>query len=1684
MESSKKKSGGVEISKKNRSLDLKSLYESKFSEVRGSKKKVCDENDGESVKKKKRKSRKEIPLSSFESDAKKSRKEDVNGVKQELEFEQKSKDRSEGLHDIPLPLGNNGSSFNIPKRPRGSVRRKKLGSDQGSEPTRHSDSAGSAGEVKAEVTKSEDGEGPNDRLARVATTSSGNNCLSSVKSKRKVNGSNSKLKQKSDSKPTVKSSGSNVKLKQKTGAEEVKDNRNGESGSACHAEKEHNPVVNNKVAPPKRQQNNSRKKKDAVLSRGRGGVEAKAKKSQPSMGSSSDRLFVDFVDDDDDDEENLEQNAARMLSSRFDPSCTGFSSKKSSASQKADGLLFSSSSAQDSFTRRAKSFAGPSASADDKSRTLRPRRENAGKGVSRKRRHFYEILAQDLDPYWVLNRRIKIFWPLDESWYYGLVNDYNSETKHHRIKYDDREEEIVNLLDEKFKLLLLPSEVPDNSKTRKRRRVKDLRSGQIAPSAGDDICVGDPLDSEPIASWLASQSQRAKASPKSLKRQRTSEKHLPLVSSLSSEKTDNSNSGVVDSTIFRNNRDCESASVDSLLDGRLGNNSLPGSAHTSLSEKHVVYVRKKYRKTSEGGNSVSRDVKACRTSPWTVPPLSPVRVGLRPTKGRSGKILWSLDGQGKLRLKDVLLEPEQFKFQICLPILPAMGTSFEIGNFTLLHDIFMLQHGVLVASSPAVVLEMLFIDTNFGMRFLLYEGCLKQAVALIFQILIVFSQFDEKWNDDMKLPATSIRFQLSSSQDPRKQHVFAFYSFSKLKSSRWLYLDSEILKHCFLIKQLPISECTYDNIKELECGNFQSRRPCDGSKHSSNEGFKKKYVSGILPMGVSREARNKRMTQSAFSLAAKPGKVPQFALSFSAAPTFFLTLHLQLLMEHSFAWVNLQHHDALCSSESSDDICQPGADCARFKPRFSASQDGTTGNEIRKIAAEAPGLNGFQRDSGMEVVLASNAAENDTSSKKIQRGNPENDGRDGCLKEIAGNASKIISQPCQQEPRKEAHQLIDAPRLSSMPTSITSQTADPRIDSTSRGMRIEIPSSESRQASDVDWNVHDGFVHKPNTIGFRSSWQHGGNNSVSSPFGHKPPVWPDGSPNFTPNGFSNGPKKPRTQVQYTLPFVGCDLSEKQKSPSTKSLPCKRIRKASLKRISDGSGNNRKNLESLSCVANVLVTNGDKGWRECGAHIVLEVDDHNEWRLAVKLSGVTKYSYKVKHILQPGSTNRFSHAMMWKGGKDWVLEFPDRSQWMLFKEMHEECHDRNIRAASVKNIPIPGVRLVEESDDHGNEAPFVRNPIKYFRQVQNDVEMAMDPSHVLYDMDSDDEQWLMSHNSRADKHDEISEESLEKAIDMFEKVSYSQHRLNFTDDEIEKLLSGMGSTAAAKVVHQYWREKREKIGMSLIRHLQPPLWERYQQQLKEWEHKVSPGLYAFSAGNQGKVPPEKPPMFAFCLRPRGLEVPNKGSKQRSHRRLPVSGHHHASLADHDGLVFGRRSNGHVYGDEKAYASSLHHDSSDVSPSLRGATRVLSPRDAHFYLSTGASDWKGSPKFYKNKSKKLGSYPSYNNQQTMIPYTPRSTGKRNAIQQWNTGGVPESPGQRSYFLEGPDSSADIHEFRLRDACGAAQHAQKMAKLKREKAQKLFYRADLAVHKAVLALMNAEAIKEPLGDSIDIN
>lgn len=84
-------------------------------------------------------------------------------------------------------------------------------------------------------------------------------------------------------------------------------------------------------------------------------------------------------------------------------------------------------------------------------------------------------------------------------------------------------------------------------------------------------------------------------------------------------------------------------------------------------------------------------------------------------------------------------------------------------------------------------------------------------------------------------------------------------------------------------------------------------------------------------------------------------------------------------------------------------------------------------------------------------------------------------------------------------------------------------------------------------------------------------------------------------------------------------------------------------------------------------------------------------------------------------------------------------------------------------------------------------------------------------------------------------------------------------------------------------------------------IQPPLWEGYQQQVDEWELAMTKVNTNLPNGCQEKAKPiEKPPMFAFCLKPRGLEVPNKGSKQRSQRKFSVAGQSNAFFGDHDGF----------------------------------------------------------------------------------------------------------------------------------------------------------------------------------------
>jgi len=307
--------------------------------------------------------------------------------------------------------------------------------------------------------------------------------------------------------------------------------------------------------------------------------------------------------------------------------------------------------------------------------------------------------------------------------------------------------------------------------------------------------------------------------------------------------------------------------------------------------------------------------------------------------------------------------------------------------------------------------------------------------------------------------------------------------------------------------------------------------------------------------------------------------------------------------------------------------------------------------------------------------------------------------------------------------------------------------------------------------------------------------------------------------------FAGGSKKPRSQVSYSISPRSEEFGIKHKGHFRKIQSHSSAKINDAKKLPDSSRSGHSSPESLTCVANVLVTVGDRGWREYDTQITMDSDGQRERRICVKLAEGMKYAHKVCQVLQPGATNRYTHAMMWKGGAEWCLEFPDRSQWLIFKQMHDECYSHNIRAASVRNIPIPGVCLVEVHDDN-DLVSFVRSE-DYLGHVGTDVEIALDESRVVYDMDSDDEEWISNWRKFLVGDDitahELAEDLFERVMDKLEKFAYSHNCNELSIDQMKELNIDNVPLDIIEVIHAYWQDKRQKKGMPLIRHFQVSMY---------------------------------------------------------------------------------------------------------------------------------------------------------------------------------------------------------------------------------------------------------------------
>lgn len=263
--------------------------------------------------------------------------------------------------------------------------------------------------------------------------------------------------------------------------------------------------------------------------------------------------------------------------------------------------------------------------------------------------------------------------------------------------------------------------------------------------------------------------------------------------------------------------------------------------------------------------------------------------------------------------------------------------------------------------------------------------------------------------------------------------------------------------------------------------------------------------------------------------------------------------------------------------------------------------------------------------------------------------------------------------------------------------------------------------------------------------------------------------------------------------------------------------------ANLADVSSSISNLMLGADSLQCSANILVTELDRCYRE-GAIVTLELSASREWLLIVEKDGSTKYTYKADRAISPSSCNRFTHAIIWTGDDNWKLEFVNRQDWVIFKDLYKECSERNAPSSTAKMIPVPGVCEVSGYEDRAF-VPFQR-PDFYITLDGDEVSRALAKRTANYDMDSEDEEWLKNFNNEFIsgnghwKH--LSEDCFELMVDAFEKEAYFRTSDDHSDDNVAtNLCLDLASGEVVEAVHAYWLRKRKRR-LALLRVFQVKL----------------------------------------------------------------------------------------------------------------------------------------------------------------------------------------------------------------------------------------------------------------------
>ncbi|KAL2609279.1 hypothetical protein R1flu_027852 [Riccia fluitans] len=575
------------------------------------------------------------------------------------------------------------------------------------------------------------------------------------------------------------------------------------------------------------------------------------------------------------------------------------------------------------------------------------------------------------------------------------------------------------------------------------------------------------------------------------------------------------------------------------------------------------------------------------------------------------------------------------------------------------------------------------------------------------------------------------------------------------------------------------------------------------------------------------------------------------------------------------------------------------------------------------------------------------------------------------------------------------------------------------------------------------------------------------------------------------------------------------------SPPAHSDELEAVSEHSLRRSTDSG--------CMRCMANLLITKSDRCVRETGAVIELQPGHGNTWILSVTVNGESKYAYKADQPVATGTSNRYTHAMMWRGGKDWSLEFVDRKQWHLFKDLHDDCFQRTVRAATVRHIPIPGVKQIPEAPRTG--ARFVRPYAKYIHQIDGEVEAALTSSRVIYDMDSEDEDWLNEVNlenvtsKESERRPRIEEDTLERVIDKLEKISYLRSQQEPILSEVAaEVCQTLASPEEVKAIYVYWHNKRTRKGMALIRHFQPAPWQQYQKLLEDWQATVNQLQQESPTANKQLLQSlcKRPPLFAFCLRPRGLENRNKMQRQRSQRKQGLGGSssrqwtwagpasdffldspskRSANLESSSGSFYGSRKYSRQRLEESInYADPVLVDLTDSFNALAGGEGFTSSGGAGQVIPTGGGGthsqvdscplirverqpttrpYKKKPGRKARKMRLLASAEESRRKRQLRAHHGHVNERfldvvrsSHSLSQFGDA-VIDTPSTSALSFPHTDSEdADLEAIAIEKAA-EAKMARETATAKRARAQALYAVADAAMHKAVAAVIAADAI-----------